>query len=435
MATNFYLDSRSTAKGENSIRVSINVNGTRFVTNSGFSVFPKYWDSTTQSAKARRSVEVVNSKGFSTARLNGELANIAAYWQRIEANATESPTAEQLREMWQTFKGRKVTPKKASYLDILDRYSSNEGRNWSDGTQTKWLTFCALVKDSDIFSTTQDIANPSKVSAFVEYLRRDRTQKDTTVSKYFAMLCRVVRFGERCGDFASGASDLLKDGEKFTKIAQPVIYLEKEELLRFIAFDCSKVEGKTYNFSGSAHQLNPSTLEKVRDLFCFCALTSLRFSDGIALTWGAVANDKLTVTTLKTADTLTIALNDKAKSILDKRRGAVSSIDPEARVFEPVNNVTANSYLKVLGYLCGVSSPIARTFVKNGKRTTETQPKYNLLSTHAARRTFIVTALSLGIAPAVVMKFTGHSNYAAMRPYIDITQTAQAEAMEKFNAL
>ena len=38
--------------------------------------------------------------------------------------------------------------------------------------------------------------------------------------------------------------------------------------------------------------------------------------------------------------------------------------------------------------------------------------------------------MSKGIAPQMVMKFTGHSDYKAMRPYIDITENAKANAMK-----
>ena len=38
----------------------------------------------------------------------------------------------------------------------------------------------------------------------------------------------------------------------------------------------------------------------------------------------------------------------------------------------------------------------------------ETSPKCDLIGTHAARRTFICFALSSGIPPQVVMKWTGH---------------------------
>ena len=56
-------------------------------------------------------------------------------------------------------------------------------------------------------------------------------------------------------------------------------------------------------------------------------------------------------------------------------------------------------------------------------------------TTHAGRRTFICNALSLGIPANVVMKWTGHSDYKAMKPYIDIADDIKANAMNKFDQL
>ena len=53
----------------------------------------------------------------------------------------------------------------------------------------------------------------------------------------------------------------------------------------------------------------------------------------------------------------------------------------------------------------------------------------------AGRRTFICNALALGIPAQVVMKWTGHSDYKAMKPYIDIADDIKANAMNKFNQL
>jgi hypothetical protein len=39
----------------------------------------------------------------------------------------------------------------------------------------------------------------------------------------------------------------------------------------------------------------------------------------------------------------------------------------------------------------------------------------------------------LGIPPQTVMKWTGHSDYKAMKPYIDIADRAKAESMKMFN--
>ena len=40
-----------------------------------------------------------------------------------------------------------------------------------------------------------------------------------------------------------------------------------------------------------------------------------------------------------------------------------------------------------------------------------------------------------GISPNIVMKWTGHSDYKAMKPYIDIVDSIKAESMTKFNNL
>ena len=62
-----------------------------------------------------------------------------------------------------------------------------------------------------------------------------------------------------------------------------------------------------------------------------------------------------------------------------------------------------------------------------------TRPKYELLSSHCGRRTFICNALALGIPPHVVMKWTGHSEYSAMKPYIDAADSLKTESMSKFD--
>ena len=38
--------------------------------------------------------------------------------------------------------------------------------------------------------------------------------------------------------------------------------------------------------------------------------------------------------------------------------------------------------------------------------------------------------LSIGVAPQVVMKFTGHADYKSMKPYIDIAEKAKTDAMD-----
>ena len=61
--------------------------------------------------------------------------------------------------------------------------------------------------------------------------------------------------------------------------------------------------------------------------------------------------------------------------------------------------------------------------------------KWELVGIHAGRCAFIVNVLSLGITPNIVMKWTGHSDYKAMKPYIDIVDSIKAGEMTKLNML
>lgn len=63
----------------------------------------------------------------------------------------------------------------------------------------------------------------------------------------------------------------------------------------------------------------------------------------------------------------------------------------------------------------------------------EVYPKYSVIGTHTGRRSFICNALALGIPVQVVMKWTGHSDYKSMRPYIDVADRIRAKAMVKFD--
>ena len=102
-------------------------------------------------------------------------------------------------------------------------------------------------------------------------------------------------------------------------------------------------------------------------------------------------------------------------------------------VLPVISNQKMNDYLKEMGEICNINTPITITYYKGSERIDEVYPKYKLLSTHTGRRTFICNALMLGITPEIVMKWTGHSDYKSMKPYIDVADSAKKTAMELFN--
>ena len=145
-----------------------------------------------------------------------------------------------------------------------------------------------------------------------------------------------------------------------------------------------------------------------------------------------VKTDRIEITTVKTADSLIIELNKHSKAILEKYR----DIHFEGnKVLPVISNQRMNEYLKELAELAGINETVRETYYRGNQRVDEVTPKYALLGTHAGRRTFICNALALGIPAQVVMKWTGHSDYKAMKPYIDIADDIKANAMSKFDQL
>ena len=92
-----------------------------------------------------------------------------------------------------------------------------------------------------------------------------------------------------------------------------------------------------------------------------------------------------------------------------------------------------NQYLKEMAKECGLDALVTDIQFKGNERIETVQPKHELISTHTGRRTFISNALMKGISANVVMQFTGHSDYKAMKPYIAIAESAKKEAMKLFN--
>ncbi len=160
--------------------------------------------------------------------------------------------------------------------------------------------------------------------------------------------------------------------------------------------------------------------------------TGLRYSDVENLKRSDIKDNFIEIITVKTSDSLIIELNDHSRAILEKYKDEVYE---KSKAFPVISNQKMNEYLRELMEMAEIDEPIRETYYKGNQKFDEVSPKYAIMSSHAGRRTFICNALALGIPPQVVMKWTGHSDYAAMKPYIDIADQTKINAMEKFNML
>ena len=327
------------------------------------------------------------------------------------------PTKEQFQSVFNSNIGRekKVVLDK-TFFEYYDDFMAEEGsfNQWTEATKIKLKVIRNHLFNFDSELTFEKLTE-QKFIEYLNYLQRELKLKNSTILKHISFVKWFLRWSCRKGYNTNTFFEVFKPKLKDTQ--KKVIFLTPTEFKQFREYQIP--EQKKY-------------LERVRDVFLFQCFTGLRYSDVENLKKSDIRDNFIEVTTVKTSDSLKIELNQHSKGILDKYKDYE---DSKGRALPVITNQRMNEYLKELAELAGINEPIRETYYVGNERFDEVTPKYALIGTHAGRRTFICNALSLGIPPQVVMKWTGHSDYKAMKPYIDIADETKANAMSKFNLL
>ena len=314
-----------------------------------------------------------------------------------------------------------------SFFEVFDLFLAKTEKENALATKKKFKTLKRHLVEFEPDLAFEDI-DKNTLDSFVEFMQTAPKQKDidkledkrqarkayknSSMTKEINLLKWFLSWALANGYNTNTAFKLYKP--KFKTPKKLVIFLDKQELESVVSHDFS----------------NNKRLDQVRDVFVFCCYSGLRYSDVENLKRSNIYDDKIHITTIKTADSITINLNNMTRSILEKYKDCQFE---DNKALPVLSNQKMNDALKEMAEACELNSSITITYYIGAKRYDETHPKHELISTHAGRRTFICTALSLGIAPQVVMKWTGHSDYQSMKPYIDITEKAKADAMDLFN--
>ena len=432
----YYLSSRPDKKGQCPIRVSISIRGTRLISTAGFNIPPSAWNQDSQQMKRGR----LNWDKVPCDIVNARLKKIDSFFASYAVNLDHRPTTDELADLLAAVKGssRRRTKKfgeEHTALQYFDRFVREESKanQWTEGTLRNWQTFRQHLRSFGKDVTPSDF-DEKALTRFLEMLRHRTNMAEPSVEKIYLQLCQFQRWCLRKGYTEEEA--ILSYKPRFRKMPKPVIFLTREELMQLYHYEipASGTLVKLQNLDGEEYGrlvTNSDNLQKARDLFCFCAFTSLRYSDAVSLKKSDISGNIIRVVTKKTSDSLEIDLNDCSKAILNK----YMNIHLPCNAALPFLTIPVlDNCCKVLGELCGFNEPVTRIVFRGGSRTEMTMPKWKLLSSHAGRRTFICYALSLGIPPDIVMKWTGHSDYKAMKPYIEIAESTRVKAMAKINS-
>ena len=381
--------------------------------NVGHRVFINQWIQETQRCKRN----TTNLKKTSASVINNHLQTIEnkieSIFKAFEVEGT-IPSPEQFRDAFNmgTEKSQKVKP--INLFLYFDEFTNEMGKqnNWSDATFEKFKAVKNHLIGFDE-NLTFDKLTEQGLNDYVIYLRDEKELRNSTIGKQLSFLKWFLRWAYKKGYNNNLVYDTFKPKLKTAK--KRIVFLHWDELIT--VYNMAIPETKKH-------------LERVRDVFCFCCFTSLRYSDVENLKKTDIHKDSIQITTIKTGDTLQIDLNDYSRAIIEKYKDFQH---PDNKAFPVITNQKMNDYLKDLGKLCKLTRTISETYYKGNERFDDVQPLSELISTHAGRRTFISNALMLGIPAEIVMKWTGHSDYKAMKPYIEIADQMKKQSMQLFN--
>lgn len=396
----------------------------RIKTYTGQSIHPSKWVSAEQRA-------LVRGKGNETnGHLNDALDAVAerllfSYSQHLATGTL--PTAATLREVAAPVRPIEPPPGskavKAPGERFWHRYEEWVNYTRAAGTIRTAQAHATAGRHLREFADLQkyiidfDTLTPSVGDRWAAYLLNVVKLTDNTINKHLGRLKAFMKWATKRGYTENTALDRVS----WARREPDVIALSTAELTAL----------------ESLLLADGSRLEKARAWFLLACYTGLRYSDLISIrpqhlrpATGTLPAH-LRITAKKTRAVVNVPLTAVALCIVERLlAGELSSVKNQ-----PITNPVLNRFLKELGQLAGIDSPVEVIRYRGGVADVVTCPKYEKLTVHTARRTFVTLNLGKGMSAEFVMKLTGHTSYKSFQRYVNLTPQRVAEEFAKFHEM
>lgn len=173
------------------------------------------------------------------------------------------------------------------------------------------------------------------------------------------------------------------------------IYLTNDEIKRIATLELDKLD-----------------LIKVRDLFLVGCYTGLRYSDIEQLDKENIRNNQIRIRCEKTNNYISTIIVPKVLEIFKKYNYCLPKIH---------SNIV-NKKIKEIGKMAGINSIEDKEKFVGLKRIVTKVPKYELISTHTFRRSFITNLYKNGANTFGIMSVSGHKKESTFLRYVKLTK-------------
>jgi len=372
-----------------------NYKGQRFVYSTGEKIHPEEWN------KEEKQPRNVNGRTSKAKENKAVLTQLERYRNFLIECINDSKingsflTTKELKRLFDL--EFKLAPSNEFIVDVFDLWlgTLESKQEHTQSTIDKYRTQRNNLIDFEEYRkkklTFADL--PSFYDYYVSYSRKVKIRNNNTLHRQLGVFKGFYRW---C--FEQGYTKF-NDFSKWKpmKFESEIIALTRIELELLIN---TKLTSK-------------KKLERVRDLFVLGCLTGGRFSDYSSITKADIFGDNLRMTQIKTGTKVNIPLLPETKKILEKYKYNIPKI----------SNQKFNEYLKELFLYLEFFDDVKHINFIGKKRTETIHKKWELITSHTARKTFVTLSLEAGMRQETVMKISGHTSYESFKRYMKITDT------------
>lgn len=399
-----------------------NANYYRYTTK--YKVLPKHWDLKRQRVRA-----VIDEPLKDT--INNYIAGMELGVKKLYAEALEkrlAPTKEYFKEGLDKWTGRKVEEKPNfwrfvnNYIEMSEgRTDPRTGRTISNRTIQEYNTTKNLLLEFEkenretIEFDTISISTLSEFRDFMTTAKRYKVKDKATgiIKEVPYALNNIAKHIDNLRQFLRAANsskipfdtDML-DSKKFKPARENAhnVYLNKAELAAIANLDLS----------------NCSRLDKARDLFLIGCYTGQRVSDFNNIKPHHIKGKTIELYQAKTGEWVVIPIHPIVKGILSKYGGVTPP---------KISNQKLNDYIKEVCQKAGIDEATEKQRTTGGAKTSQVFKKYELVSSHTARRTFVSIMIEEGAPTQTIRKITGHTKESTFDKYAKTSYSTHANIL------
>jgi len=402
----FYVKNTLNRDGRATVILSVCVNHTRLRLGTGVTVKLEDWNALKQEVKR---------SDPQYAHLNTKLRERITEVEKVIADRMQVVKGKlNLRDLLSDLTRRpdpeavviKEVEAPETMWEAYSRFIAVKRTSVAPRTVAKYETLLSLLKEFTKRKGLIDYANITHDfgDAFTKFLLTKKAHTNNTVGKYISTFKTFLSWADERG------AVIPRDYVKFRVPEEDVevVALTAEELQMIVDFDLTQND----------------RLQRVRDLFLFACYTGARFSDVQSFNVDDVRDNVWHLRMNKTKTVIRLNLNQHARRIL-------KSYMDDGKGLPKISSQKMNDYLKELGKAVGLNEPVRIVRYRGSEKVEDRGAKWEFLSSHVARRTFVTLSLERGMRPEILMTFTGHTSHKTMKRYIALTETKRKEEMEK----